>query len=53
MENVLYTLDYRVISGDVGLPQNSFLTSEFAPHGKNFLFLMLVINLADAFHALL
>lgn len=31
----LYTLGYRVIDGDVGLPHNSFTTSDFMPHGKN------------------
>jgi len=32
----LYTLGYRIIDGDVGLPHNSFTTSDFMPHG-NFL----------------
>ncbi|XP_011307002.1 rho GTPase-activating protein 190 isoform X5 [Fopius arisanus] len=30
----LYTLGYRVIDGDVGLPHNSFTTSDFMPHGS-------------------
>ena len=30
----LYSLGYRVIDGDVGLPHNSFTTSDFMPHGK-------------------
>ncbi|XP_026272441.1 rho GTPase-activating protein 190 isoform X2 [Frankliniella occidentalis] len=29
----LYSLDYRIIDGDVSLPQNSFKTSDFVPHG--------------------
>uniref|UniRef100_T1J1J5 Rho GTPase-activating protein 190 n=1 Tax=Strigamia maritima TaxID=126957 RepID=T1J1J5_STRMM len=33
MDNVLYALDYRIIDGDVNLPQNSFRTSDFLPHG--------------------
>jgi len=31
----VYSLDYRIIDGDVSLPQNSFRTSEFLPHGKS------------------
>lgn len=31
----MYTLGYRVIDGDVGLPHNSFTTSDFMPHGKD------------------
>ncbi|KAG8238491.1 hypothetical protein J437_LFUL018421, partial [Ladona fulva] len=27
----LYSLDYRIIDGDVSLPQNSFRTSDFLP----------------------
>lgn len=30
----LYSLDYRIIDGDVSLPQNSFKTADFVPHGK-------------------
>ncbi|XP_048511915.1 rho GTPase-activating protein 190 isoform X2 [Athalia rosae] len=30
----IYTLGYRVIEGDVGLPHNSFTTSDFMPHGS-------------------
>lgn len=30
----LYTLGYRIIDGDVGLPHNSFTTSDFRPHGE-------------------
>ncbi|XP_076751830.1 rho GTPase-activating protein 190 isoform X3 [Xylocopa sonorina] len=30
----LYTLGYRIIDGDVGLPHNSFTTSDFMPHGS-------------------
>lgn len=29
-----YSLDYRIISGDVSLPHNSFRTSDFIPHGS-------------------
>ncbi|ENN78679.1 rho GTPase-activating protein 190 [Dendroctonus ponderosae] len=29
-----YSLDYRIINGDVSLPHNSFKTSEFVPHGS-------------------
>ncbi|GLH15540.1 Rho GTPase-activating protein 190 [Gryllus bimaculatus] len=29
----LYSLDYRIIDGDVSLPQNSFKTSKFLPNG--------------------
>ncbi|XP_065166513.1 rho GTPase-activating protein 190 isoform X5 [Atheta coriaria] len=29
-----YSLDYRIITGDVGLPHNSFRTAEFVPHGS-------------------
>lgn len=32
----LYTLSYRIIDGDVGLPHNSFTTSDFLPHGRFF-----------------
>lgn len=32
----LYTLGYRIIDGDVGLPHNSFTTSDFMPHGEYF-----------------
>lgn len=28
-----YSLDYRIICGDVDLPQHSFKTSDFVPHG--------------------
>ncbi|KAK9890323.1 hypothetical protein WA026_010422 [Henosepilachna vigintioctopunctata] len=28
-----YSLDYRIICGDVNLPQHSFKTSDFVPHG--------------------
>lgn len=31
----MYTLGYRVIDGDVGLPHNSFTTSDFMPHGNS------------------
>lgn len=34
IECQLYTLGYRIIDGDVGLPHNSFTTSDFMPHGK-------------------
>ncbi|XP_022243974.1 rho GTPase-activating protein 190-like isoform X2 [Limulus polyphemus] len=33
MEKIQYTLDFRIIDGDVGLPHNSFRTSAFLPHG--------------------
>ncbi|XP_066261136.1 rho GTPase-activating protein 190 [Euwallacea similis] len=29
-----YSLDYRIISGDVSLPHNSFKTTDFVPHGS-------------------
>uniref|UniRef100_A0A8D8RS93 Rho GTPase-activating protein 190 n=1 Tax=Cacopsylla melanoneura TaxID=428564 RepID=A0A8D8RS93_9HEMI len=29
----LYSLEYRIIDGDVNLPQNSFQSSDFLPHG--------------------
>ncbi|XP_025830625.1 rho GTPase-activating protein 190-like isoform X2 [Agrilus planipennis] len=28
-----YSMDYRIITGDVSLPHNSFRTSDFVPHG--------------------
>jgi hypothetical protein len=37
----LYTLDYRIIDGDVSLPENSFKGTDFLPNGKFILFLML------------
>lgn len=33
MDGQVYGLDYRIITGDVGLPQNSFRTEDFVPHG--------------------
>ncbi|RXG52306.1 Rho GTPase-activating protein [Armadillidium vulgare] len=33
VDNEIFTLDYRIIDGDVSLPQNAFKTSEFVPHG--------------------
>lgn len=33
LENQIFTLDYRSIDGDVSLPQNSFKTPDFVPHG--------------------
>ncbi|XP_071043976.1 rho GTPase-activating protein 190 isoform X24 [Parasteatoda tepidariorum] len=33
VDKIQYTLDFRIIDGDVGLPQNSFRTSDFLPHG--------------------
>ena len=33
MDNQVYSLDYRIIDGDVSLPQNSFRTTEFTPQG--------------------
>lgn len=33
-DKIQYTLDFRIIDGDVGLPQNSFRTSDFLPHGE-------------------
>lgn len=33
MDKVQYSLDLRIIDGDVGLPQNSFRTTNFLPHG--------------------
>ncbi|CAL1291988.1 unnamed protein product [Larinioides sclopetarius] len=32
VDKVQYSLDFRIIDGDVGLPQNSFRTSDFLPH---------------------
>ncbi|XP_064634058.1 rho GTPase-activating protein 190-like isoform X4 [Lineus longissimus] len=32
-EETIYSLDYRTIDGDVNLPQYSFKTPEFSPHG--------------------
>jgi hypothetical protein len=29
-----YSLDYRIINGDVSLPHNSFRTADFVPHGS-------------------
>lgn len=34
LDNQIFSLDYRSIDGDVALPQNSFKTPEFTPHGK-------------------
>ena len=34
VDNEVYSLDYRTIDGDVSLPQNSFKTQDFLPHGK-------------------
>lgn len=36
LDNQLYSLDYRPIDGDVTLPQNSFRTQDFVPHGKKY-----------------
>jgi hypothetical protein len=36
----LYTLDYKIIDGDVSLPENSFKGTDFLPNGKFILFLM-------------
>ena len=33
MDNQVYSLDYRIIDGDVSLPENSFRTPEFTPQG--------------------
>lgn len=33
LDNQIFSLDYRSIDGDVSLPQNSFKTPEFSPHG--------------------
>ncbi|RWS31593.1 rho GTPase-activating protein 190-like protein [Leptotrombidium deliense] len=33
MDKVRYTLDFRIIDGDVDLPQNSFRTTDFVPQG--------------------
>lgn len=33
VDDVRYTLDFRIIEGDVDLPQNAFNTSEFSPQG--------------------
>ncbi|XP_063868033.1 rho GTPase-activating protein 190-like isoform X16 [Scylla paramamosain] len=33
LDNQVFSLDYRSIDGDVSLPQNSFKTPEFTPHG--------------------
>jgi hypothetical protein len=37
----LYTLDYRIIDGDVSLPENSFKGTDFLPNGELILFLMI------------
>lgn len=29
-----YSLDYRIITGDVSMPHNSFRTADFVPHGS-------------------
>lgn len=34
LDNQIFSLDYRSIDGDVSLPQNSFKTPEFTPHGQ-------------------
>ncbi|XP_017768448.1 PREDICTED: rho GTPase-activating protein 190 isoform X5 [Nicrophorus vespilloides] len=34
IDGQFYSLDYRIITGDVSLPHNSFRTSEFVPHGS-------------------
>ena len=34
LENELFTLDYRIIDGDVTLPDNMFRTEQFRPHGS-------------------
>jgi len=33
-EGQIFSLDYRVISGDVSLPENAFRTQDFLPHGQ-------------------
>uniref|UniRef100_A0A2R5LC18 Putative rho-gtpase-activating protein n=1 Tax=Ornithodoros turicata TaxID=34597 RepID=A0A2R5LC18_9ACAR len=33
LDKIQYSLDFRIIDGDVGLPQNSFRTTDFTPHG--------------------
>ena len=33
--NQVFSLDYRVISGDVSLPENAFRTQDFLPHGES------------------
>ena len=33
LDGATYSLDYRPIDGDVALPQNSFTTANFLPHG--------------------
>lgn len=40
----LYTLGYRVIDGDVGLPHNSFTTSDFMPHGESLIYACILIE---------
>jgi hypothetical protein len=37
----LYTLDYKIIDGDVSLPENSFKGTDFVPNGELTLFFML------------
>ena len=34
MDGDRYSLDYRLISGDVQLPQNALTTPRFSPHGR-------------------
>lgn len=32
-DDIIYSLDYRPIDGDVSRPQNAFCTADFLPHG--------------------
>ncbi|CAH1985676.1 unnamed protein product [Acanthoscelides obtectus] len=34
IDGQFYSMDYRIINGDVSLPHNSFRTSDFIPHGS-------------------
>lgn len=44
VDKIQYTLDFRIIDGDVGLPQNSFRTSDFLPHGKQMFALLYIFK---------
>lgn len=48
VDKTKYSLDYRIIDGDVNLPQNSFRTLEFLPHGAKAFFQLLTTCLFPA-----
>lgn len=45
LDNQIFSLDYRSIDGDVSLPQNSFKTPEFTPHGQYIIFTFSIVVL--------